>query len=438
MQSMYFTRVLLSISATVALLTGCGGTQPPTGASGAAPQTSAIAPARAIANRARTQRSFQVLHRFSGGSDGATPDAGLNNVKGTLYGTASHGGVLNCPGGCGAVYSISTTGLEKPLYDFNGGSDGALPESTLLDVNGTLYGTTVAGGGSPCTLGGCGTVYSVSTSGKEKVLYRFTGGSDGAYPDAGLIEVKGTLYGTTSSGGSSGLGTVFSISASGSQKVLYSFAGGADGATPRAELIDVKGTLYGTTVNGGASGCYGGCGTVYSMSTTGVEKVLYRFTDASGAYPEAGLIEAKGTLYGTTFSGGGSGCSGYYCGTVYSITTAGAEKVIYRFIRGSDGWQPAAGLISVKGTLYGTTVYGGVSGCHGTCGTVYSISASGVEKVLHRFDGGSGGAAPEAGLIDVKGVLYGTTSAGGSDCYGKFSCGIVFAQRLLVGRLLVK
>jgi uncharacterized repeat protein (TIGR03803 family) len=374
MNSLDFGRNALLIFAAAVLLQGCGGS-PPLGVPGTMPQTSVIVPARTV-HRPQSQWPFQVLHRFSRGSDGATPDAGLINVKGTLYGTTSHGGVLHCPGSCGVVYSISTSGKEKVLYRFTGNSDGALPVDGLVDVKGRLYGTTEAGGGSPCALGGCGTVYSISTSGKEKVLYRFTGGSDGAYPDAGLIEVKGTLYGTTSNGGSSGLGTVYSISTSGVEKVLHNFAGGSDGAAPLVELIDVKGTLYGTTVNGGLSACSGGCGTVYSISTNGVENVLYRFTGASGAYPEAALIE-------------------------------------------------------VNGRLYGTTVNGGVSRCSGGCGTVYSISTTGVEKVLHRFNGGSDGAAPQAGLIDVKGALYGTTSAGGSDCYRKFSCGIVFDMEML-------
>lgn len=371
-------------------------------------------------------QSFQVIHRFSGGPDGATPDAGLITVNGTLYGTTSHGGVKNCPGGCGTIFSVSTTGVVKPLHEFKGGNDGADPASGLIDVNGRLYGTTLAGGGSPCSLGGCGTVYGVSTNGKEKVLYRFTGGSDGEYPDAGLIDAKGTLYGTTSAGGASNAGTVFSITASGNETTLHSFAGGADGAVPLAELIDVKSTLYGTTANGGGSGCSDGCGTVFSISTKGAEKVLYRFNGASGANPQAKLVDVDGTLYGTTFFGGGSGCYGQGCGTVYDVTTAGSEKVLYSFKRPADGSEPAAALTDVKGTLYGTTVYGGVTGCSGGCGTVYSVSTNGKEKVLHKFSGGSDGAEPQAGVVDVKGALYGTTSSGGSKCYGKFSCGIVF------------
>lgn len=155
------------------------------------------------------------------------------------------------------------------LYSFQCGSDGADPTSGLIDVNGTLYGTTENGGGSGCqtaSLSGCGTVYSVTTSGSEKVLYRFSGGSDGHYPNASLTEMNGTLYGTTSGGGSAGDGTVFSIGPSGSEQVVRSFAG-SDGAHPFADLIAVNNVLYGTTVGGGLkSGCYKGCGTVFALT----------------------------------------------------------------------------------------------------------------------------------------------------------------------------
>lgn len=246
--------------------------------------------------------------------------------------------------------------------------------------------------------------------------------------------MRGTFYGTTYYGGvlhcPMSCGVVYGIG-NGTEKVLHRFKSDFDGAWPGADLIEVKGRLYGTTINGGASNCAGGCGTVYSISTSGKEQVLYRFTGGSdGANPYAGLIEMNGKLYGTTSAGGGSGCYNYGCGTVFSITTAGAENVLYRFKRSADGSQPAAGLIDVKGTLYGTTEYGGASGCDGSgCGTVYSISPTGAEKVLHRFNGHSGGAEPEANLIDVKGSLYGTTSTGGLDCYKPFSCGIVFALK---------
>jgi uncharacterized repeat protein (TIGR03803 family) len=99
------------------------------------------------------------------------------------------------------------------VYSFQGGSDGAWPLAGLIDVGGTLYGTTEKGGGGKCS-GGCGTVFKITTTGVETVLYSFRGGGDGAYPEAGLIDVEGMLYGTANVGGganSQGTGTVFKV-----------------------------------------------------------------------------------------------------------------------------------------------------------------------------------------------------------------------------------
>jgi uncharacterized repeat protein (TIGR03803 family) len=146
-------------------------------------------------------------------------------------------------------------------------------------VNDKLYGTTAAGGVHLCGSGGCGTVFSVTTAGVEKVLYSFGGGADGANPEAGLINIGGTLYGTTCEGGGSGCsglgcGTIFSVTRSGTAKVLHSFGGSFDGAYPVAPLTNLNGTLHGTTYGGGSSNCSGGCGTIFSVTTAGAEKVL--------------------------------------------------------------------------------------------------------------------------------------------------------------------
>jgi uncharacterized repeat protein (TIGR03803 family) len=236
-------------------------------------------------------------------------------VNGTFYGTTEEGGPVgtNCPRGCGTVFSIIPGGTEKVLYSFGNGTDGAFPTAGLIDVNGTLYGTTELGGsqtGVGCG-GGCGTVFSITPGGKETVLHSFRGGTDGEFPEAGLIDVNGTLYGTTSGGaGQYGDGTVFSITPGGKEKVLHNFSGG-DGAEPLATLLNVNGTLYGTTYQGG------GQGTVFSITLSGNVTVLYSFGGRSGdgAYPMSGLSYVNGTFYGTTFLGGA-----YDGGAVYSIT----------------------------------------------------------------------------------------------------------------------
>ncbi|HYL26277.1 MAG TPA: choice-of-anchor tandem repeat GloVer-containing protein, partial [Candidatus Nitrosotalea sp.] len=199
-----------------------------------------------------------------------------------------------------------------------------------------------------------------------------------------------------------------------------------DARSPLAGLVNVKGALYGTTVQGGKYGL----GAVFRISASGAETVVYSFSGGpDGSYPHARLIDANGTLYGTTYYGG-SGCGGAGCGTVYSVTTDGHETVLYTFRGGSDGSYPVAGLVFLNGTLYGTTAWGGNSNCKGYgCGTVYSVSASGVEQVLHRFSGGRDGAAPEADLVAVNGTLYGTTSGAGRRRGHSVGPGTAFALR---------
>jgi uncharacterized repeat protein (TIGR03803 family) len=384
----------------------------------------------------RESASYRQLYRFHPPTDGTHPLAGLTDVGGTLYGTTEHGGLSDK----GTVYSISTSGLQKVLHRFRGGADGAYPQSGLLDVNGTLYGTTAGGGPSYCGNSfpiNCGTVFSITPAGREKVLYAFQGGSDGARPASGLIDVNGTLYGTTLQGGGHkcngdgpGCGTVFSVTTSGQERVLHAFRGGSDGANPAAGLIAVKGVLYGTTIDGGD----GGHGTVYSVTPAGVEKVRHAFQRVSaGHHPASGLTDVNGMLYGTTNEGGNlSGCSGG-CGVVYGISPQGAEKTLYAFIGGSDGAAPQADLIAVNGVLYGTTMGGGGTGSCFTgprsCGTVYSITTGGVETVLYRFAGGTDGDLPAAALTNVNGTLYGTTVHGGKHdvCCVAYGYGTVFA-----------
>jgi uncharacterized repeat protein (TIGR03803 family) len=400
-----------------AMLADCGG--------GTQLNPSPAGPSTALrvttADRTRARPAYSVLYSFGAGSgDGTLPAAGLININGTLYGTTSEGGGHCRRGGCGTVFAMTTSGTETLLHSFKGrpDGDGSRPHAGLTDVNGTLYGTTYGGGERKE-----GTVFSIAPSAKETVLHSFGGESDGAYPFAGLIYVKGMLYGTTQSGGSgscarsgfSGCGTVFSITTSGTETVLYSFKGGSgDGEEPLADLINLNGMLYGTTYEGGANRCGSSgqrCGTVFTITPSGTESVLHSFgAGTDGAEPEAGLVSVNGTLYGAT-SKGGVDCRHGGCGTVFAITTSGTESVLHNFGAGTDGIAPDTGLLNVSGTLYGTTRSGGKN----DLGTVFSIGTDGKgETVLHSFAGGSGdGEFPFAGLIDVGGKLYGTTAYGG-------------------------
>jgi uncharacterized repeat protein (TIGR03803 family) len=365
---------------------------------------------------------YSVLYSFKGGeNDGEEPFAGLVNVKGTLYGTTYEGGA-GSRNGDGTVFSITPSGTETLLHSFGDSQDGAYPVAGLINVKGTLYGTTGKGGAN-----GDGAVFSITPSGTETVLYSFKGApGDGEQPRAGLINVKGKLYGTTYLGGncssSGGCGTVFSITPAGTETMLHSFGGSGDGVYPFAGLINVKGTLYGTTFEGGAN-CSGsgGCGTVFSITRSGKETVLHSFAgDPDGNNPEAGLISVKGTLYSTTYAGGANSR-----GTVFSITPSGTETVLHSFGASGDGADPFAGFVYAKGKLYSTTYVGGANGD----GTVFSITPSGTETVLYSFEGGGSGdgESPRAGLVKVKGALYGTTGGGGTGCSGSYGCGTVYS-----------
>jgi uncharacterized repeat protein (TIGR03803 family) len=270
---------------------------------------------------------------------------------------------------------------------------------------------------------------------KEQVLYQFKGSQDGGNPYAGLIlDTAGNLYGATTGGGSNscagGCGTVFRIDATGNETVLYRFAGGTDGSYPYGGLIlDSANNLYGTTLHGGGQGCGGaGCGTVFKLDTSGSETVLYSFAGqpADGEYPQAALVmDASGNLYGTTVDGGSQDGGG----VVFKLDTAGNETLVHVFTGSPDGWAPLSALIiDTAGNLYGTTELGGDSkGCdkgHG-CGIAFQLVPAGKETILHAFEGDRRGRHPYAGLVmDANGSLYGTTEEGAGTVFKLSSSGV--------------
>jgi uncharacterized repeat protein (TIGR03803 family) len=367
----------------------------------------------------------KVLYSFSGDADGAQPYANVIKVKSTLYGTTFGGGNSFA----GTVFAIDlSTGLETVLYSFD--QNRGFPEGGLIDRKGTLYGTA-SGQDTP------GIVFSFDLdTGVGKTLYNFCGlenCSDGANPLASVIKIKNTLYGTTVAGGRTdchdgGCGTVFALNPdTGVEKVLYSFCSQqncADGANPLAGLITVNGMLYGTT---SARGAHGG-GNVFAIDpNTGAATIVYSFCSlkncGDGRYPLAALVDVNNRLYGTTISGGGNGCGGEGCGTVFSFDlSTGKQTVLYSFCSQkncTDGRNPMASLVDVNGTLYGTTIQGGSTGCGAQgCGTVFSLDPStGTEAVLHSFSG-SDGESPRGGLVAAGDKFYGTTISGGASGNG--------------------
>ncbi len=423
MKTLAAVRYALGAAALVALLTACSGSN------SASPVP--IQRLSQLQNHVQpTGNHYKVLHSFGGGADGVDPSGGLTPMDGLLYGVTSYGGAY----GKGTVFSITPSGTENVLYSFEGAPDGNGPTGALIDVGGTLYGTTEFGG----TYDNGGTVFSVTPGGSEKVLYSFAGGNDGYDPSGGLTLLSGVLFGTTVNGGD-GYGTVFSVTTSGQETVLYVFSGGGDGAAPNGQLIAVKGVLYGTTFYGGRCVIQEGCGTVFKVTTSGHETALYRFKGSSyddpskdGGNPAAGLLALKGKLYGTTAFGGNS--NGQSCGTVFEVSMSGRERIIYRFdCTNGDGRIPYSNLIPAGGLLYGTTSGGGVpysEYCERDgCGTIFSVSTAGEEQVLHRFGGyysDGDGAYPFAGLTALKNRLYGATYAGGLSHCDSAGCGTVF------------
>jgi uncharacterized repeat protein (TIGR03803 family) len=386
----------------------------------------------AVPTSAAQAADFKTLYTFTGADDGVIPISGVIDVDGTLYGTTRGGGDFQS----GTVFKLTTTGQETVLYSFTGtGGDGFNPVAPLImDAAGNLYGTTGYGGlYGACGSNGCGTVFKIDPAGHETVLYRFTGGADGQYPNGVIRDPQGNLYGTTSYGGinCSGAigycGTVFKLDTAGALTVLHTFTGPPDGAQSAASLIrDARGNLYGTTFYGGnnpggANGpCgLGGCGTVFKVDTSGNETVLYAFCPmggicADGIWPAAALIRDRaGNFYGTAEAGTASSW-----GTVFKLSKSGQMSVLYSFTGGGDGGLPEGALVrDVYGTLYGTTYFGGLfkKACDSSfngCGVVFKLTATGQETVLHSFNGADGG-NPTAGLAsDKRGNLFGTSTTG--------------------------
>jgi uncharacterized repeat protein (TIGR03803 family) len=399
--------------AVVLTFAACSDLREPLGVSGETPLS---------VTRPHQGPAYELLYSFKGGADGEYPRGGLARVGGLLYGTTSGNGCgSSCaPGAAGTVFDMTTSGVENVIYSFKGAPDAQDPSDSLLGLNGMLYGTTQVGGTY-----GYGTVFKVTTSGSEQVLYSFRGGSDGAAPFASLIALDGVLYGTTFNGGGSGCsigcGTVFRMSTSGKERVLYSFKGYPhDGARPLGALVALSGKLYGTTWIGGGGGCDAGCGTVFEVSTSGHERMLHSFRGPpDGENPEGGLVPVNGKLYGTTANGGTSmACQTLGCGTVFDISASTEERTLHSFRGGRGGEQPNGGLLFLNGLLYGTAEGGSKCAPSGRCGIVFSVSRLGVERVLHRFEGSPDGAYPGWPLLAARGRLFGTTVAGGANGYG--------------------
>lgn len=376
-------------------------------------------------------QTFKVINDLAQG--GAFPYAGLSmDSAGNLYGTTEGGG--------GTVFRLVHSGSKWVLtvvHSFKSGTDGAAPnDRVILGPDGSLYGTTTAGGEQRACEGdvnvqGCGTVFRIDKTGMESVLYRFQGGTDGAEPYGDVVfDAAGNIYGTTSEGGAHrctdiygntlGCGIVFELKPAGSswkESILYRFKGGDDGAAPIAGLVlDRSGNLYGTTSGGGANSD----GTVFQLAKSAsgwTKKTLFGFdANSSGSSPQAALIlDAKGNLYGAATAWGPNGG-----GTAFELTPSNGHwtfTLIYGFTYNTQGeggpWRQL--VMDSAGSLYGTTEADGPI----SFGSVFKLTrdADGwTYTSLHDFgdDRGAAGWGPLSNLVfDKHGHLYGTATEGG-------------------------
>jgi uncharacterized repeat protein (TIGR03803 family) len=352
-----------------------------------------------------------VLYNFKGNPDGADPAGGMPVLDraGNLYGATYMGGALNL----GTVWKLTPSGTETVLWSFGNGIDGSGAVGLIRGKRGTLYGTTIQGGTY-----GLGTVFQVTPSGSETVLWNFGNGTDGTEPGGGVIlGSNGNLYGTTMLGGAYNGGTVFELTPSGTEMVLWSFGNGGDGSEPDGPVLNVNGTLFGTTRLGGADDA----GTVWELTPAGTETVLHSFNGADGGQPDGNVVmDRKGNLYGNAHTGGPGGD-----GTVFKLTPSGKLKVIHAF-DGTDGINPYATVVLKHGNLYSTTHEGGAY----NGGTVWQMTRSGILTVLWNLGNGTDGNETTSGLtLDSSGNVYGMTQyGGGTTCrFGTHAgCGTVF------------
>ncbi len=350
--------------------------------------------------------SERVVYSFDYTDLPGSVDTPLTDLGGTLYGPAYS------VGGTGLIYSVTPSGAQAVVHRFGGGADGSNPNS-LIAVGSLLYGTTASGGGTGCHGAGCGTAFQLDPTGNSTVLFDFRS-LKGTVPTS-LVRFGGGFVGTTQGQFPNDQGVVFKLTLSDTSRPIYTFRGGTDGTAPNPGLLNVGGTIYGTTPDGGASNS----GTVFMLTQDGRKTVLHAFASPDGARPNGGLLRLGNTYFGTTRYTGLHGI-----GTVYAITPDGTFTLLHNFNGIRGGERPLGGLISVNGLIYGTTDGGGKCGQEmGGYGVVFSISQTGEFKIVHDFGCDSlDGIRPNNSLTHIGGTLYGTTAAGGANGEG-----VVFA-----------
>ncbi|HEY1707049.1 MAG TPA: choice-of-anchor tandem repeat GloVer-containing protein [Rhizomicrobium sp.] len=368
---------------------------------------------------------LRTLYSFTGSTDGSEPYASvIRDSAGNLYGTTQGGGVY----GRGVVFRVTPEGAESVLHSFNGTRDGGSPRAPLnFDNAGNVYGTAPSGGDKQCQCGvvfkvtpeedynvvrrfqstyrgsplgapvidAVGNIYGASGSGVYKIspdgrtvtrLHSFSSlANNGSDPQYGVVmDSAGNLFGSTIYGGSYGLGIIYKIGTDRTFTILHQIGAGPDRATPNSNLfyanlpmVAENGDLYGSMEfsgpHTGACNGNGGCGTVYRLTQSGNEKILYTFTNPqkTGNFPFGQVVrDNAGNLYGAA-NGGPNYCNfgiASPCGVIFKLTPAGVESILYAF-HGPDGAEPISLVIDKAGHLYGATFFGGTRGF----GSVFEI-----------------------------------------------------------------
>jgi uncharacterized repeat protein (TIGR03803 family) len=383
-------------------------------------------------------QTFTVLHTFTGGADGSTPNAGVTvGPSGVLYGTTPFGGTRGGDDCCGTVFKlnlVNSSWIFTPLYEFTGHNDGGAPYGGVtIGPNGALYGTTSQGGTD-----GLGAVFELRPSPthcrsafcywNETVLHSFTGVPDGYFPEwvKLVFDQAGDFYGTTYGGGAYEYGTVFELTPSGggyTESVIYSFDYPTTGTGPQSGVVlDTAGNLYGTTTYGGTgTRCMDNCGTVYQLVPSGggwAENVLVNFQGGTGGGSPLSnpILDASGNVYGTA-------------GVIYKLTPSGGGFTyrVLSTLNAGCGYQSAL-AIDAAGNLFGVCDQGPGAGGYGWVFELTNCSQTCTVIDLHDFSGGSDGAGPlGTPALDANGNLFGTAAQGAGGCNGGHSgCGTVW------------
>ena len=388
-------------------------------------------------------QTFQVLHSFTGGRDGAAPVDGLTmDAHGNLFGTASAGGNQE-PGcnnsswgntGCGAVFELARAGsgwILRPLFDFSGGYDSGNPGNGVeIGPDGALYGVTNGVGG--CTsFYTCGNVFRLAPpptpcagftcNWQETVLHQFTGSPDGSLPASRVIfDSTGNLYGVTFFGGDDNDGVAYQLSRNGgswTESIIHSFnVNNQDLGVilPGGQLaIDPSNNIYGAADCNSAIGCFYGAVWQLQQQQGGGWNLneLFQFNGNNGYQPIALVRDSSGNLYGTTYGDGGHDSA-----AVYELTfSSGAWHYTQLYNYGGAGDASTSDLVmDSAGNLYGADSFFGN-------GYIFKLTRSGNSWTfsrLHSFNGPDGSAAVGHIVIDSAGNLYGTTVRGGTYGYG--------------------